>query len=308
MILIIGNSVDALGSVIKEVNKLSNEEILFFRADLCLEDEGISFSYQNGVFKVFADINGESFDVSKTRKGWFWKPMMPKVLRDYQPYKDDIFMHQQFTAVWRSLTTVLPNAKWLNDYSRMLEAEHKPYQIKKASQIGFPVPDTLITSSPERALNFWKHCQKQVVMKTLAVNPIPQDVVFTNQVTEEVMQSISRIKSAPVILQKLIPPKQELRVTVVGQKVFAATVESESEIDWRRGLVKANKIELPKEICSLCINLISSLGLNFGCIDLIVDHEDKYYFLEVNPNGQWRFIEERAGLSIGEAIAHLLVT
>lgn len=306
MILIVGNSVDAVEPVMTALKRITDEEVLFFRADLCLEGESVGFSYLNGTFSSFVDTPLGSHDLSLVRKGWFWKPMLPKALRDYEPHEDSIFIYRQFLAVWRSLTSVLPHTEWLNDYYRLLEAEHKPYQLQTAARIGFKIPDTLVTSDPERASKFWVHCNKEMVIKTIAVSPNPHSVVFTNRVTDELMGGIDRIKSSPVILQKLITPKEELRITVVGDDVFPAVVESESPVDWRRGLVVSRPAILPAHVQELCKELVRVLGLQYGCIDMIVDNNDEYYFLEINPNGQWKFVEERAGLPIGEAIARLL--
>ena len=306
MILIVGNSKDQAKPVTDTIKDLSDKRIVFFKSDLCLEDEGIGFACENGVFQAFADVDSESVDLSEITKVWFWKPMLPKELRDYEPHEDGVFIYRQFLTMWRSLASVLSHADWVNDYYRVLEAEHKPFQIKTASEIGFCVPETLITSNPDRARAFWRHCNEQMIMKTLAVNPFPNKVVFTNKVTGETMESIDRIRSAPVILQKHIAGKAELRITVVDQEVYTASVKSESTVDWRRGVVEGYPFELPREIRDLCVKLVSVLGLRFGCIDMIVDEDDRYYFLEINPNGQWQFVQEWTGFPIGESIARIL--
>jgi glutathione synthase/RimK-type ligase-like ATP-grasp enzyme len=64
---------------------------------------------------------------------------------------------------------------------------------------------------------------------------------------------------------------------------------------------------LPAAIEEKCVALTQRLGLRFGCIDMIVTPEDKYVFLEINPNGQWRWVQELTGMPIAEAIADLLI-
>ena len=64
---------------------------------------------------------------------------------------------------------------------------------------------------------------------------------------------------------------------------------------------------LPKKIATACVDLTAALGLCFGAIDLLVTPDGRYVFLEINPNGQWAFIEEFTGLPISDAIAGLLV-
>ena len=102
-------------------------------------------------------------------------------------------------------------------------------------------------------------------------------------------------------------------MTVVGEKLFPVKIESqeyeESRIDWRRGtnIISHKYIELPKIISRQCINLVKHLNLIFGAIDLVIDKEGNFYFLEINPNGQWAWIEKRLNLPISQEIATLLL-
>ncbi|WP_329091666.1 hypothetical protein [Streptosporangium sp. NBC_01469] len=45
------------------------------------------------------------------------------------------------------------------------------------------------------------------------------------------------------------------------------------------------------------------LGLRFGALNFVVDHEGRYWFLEVNPCGQWDWNQAATGLPISDAIA-----
>ncbi|MDD5032601.1 MAG: hypothetical protein PHC85_00570 [Candidatus Pacebacteria bacterium] len=56
-----------------------------------------------------------------------------------------------------------------------------------------------------------------------------------------------------------------------------------------------------------CINIVKRLGLNFGAIDMIVTPNNEYYFLEINANGQWAWIEALTKLPIASEISHLFV-
>jgi glutathione synthase/RimK-type ligase-like ATP-grasp enzyme len=49
-----------------------------------------------------------------------------------------------------------------------------------------------------------------------------------------------------------------------------------------------------------------ALGLKFSAIDLVVDVHGDVWFLELNPNGQWGFVELATGQPIGAAMAALL--
>ncbi|MGA7272186.1 MAG: hypothetical protein WB239_14035, partial [Acidimicrobiia bacterium] len=106
----------------------------------------------------------------------------------------------------------------------------------------------------------------------------------------------------------------DVRVTVVGSQVLAAVRDPEAAdpgetapLDWRRGgdLPWAPH-ELPRELSSLYAELVASLGLNFGAIDLLLEPDGRYWFCEINPNGEWGWLQH-SGLPIAEALASLLI-
>lgn len=118
------------------------------------------------------------------------------------------------------------------------------------------------------------------------------------------------LKLAPVIYQELVPKRFDIRVTVVHQDLFAVAIDSQkleaAAIDWRRAdtdTLEHYTHTLPSDVAEACLMLMKVLGLNYGAIDLVLTPDDKYLFLEINPNGQWVWMEDRLGLPISEAIA-----
>jgi len=121
----------------------------------------------------------------------------------------------------------------------------------------------------------------------------------------------------PMVLQKYVPKKYEVRVTIAGDRVFSCKINSQdspnnaTRIDWRIydfENVKFTAMEIPSDIKEKCIRLTKMLGLKYSAMDFIYDPDGNYWFLEVNPNGLWMWIEQLSGLPISEAIADLLIT
>jgi glutathione synthase/RimK-type ligase-like ATP-grasp enzyme len=177
-----------------------------------------------------------------------------------------------------------------------------------------------MTNSPTRFLEFYEHCESQVVSKNatnLRATRNGEDCSgFTYPVQRRNTADYQAIRYAPVVFQEEVPKKLELRVTVVAAKVFPAAIQSQKSRllrhDWRHyddfGESKYYSVHtLPDKIEGLCVRLVEALGLCFGAIDLILTPEDEYVFLEVNPNGQWLWIENFTGLPIGDAISDLLI-
>lgn len=59
---------------------------------------------------------------------------------------------------------------------------------------------------------------------------------------------------------------------------------------------------MPAHVADACRDLVSSYGLKFGAIDLILDPLGEYHFLELNPNGQWAWIQQNTGQPIREKL------
>lgn len=78
--------------------------------------------------------------------------------------------------------------------------------------------------------------------------------------------------------------------------------------DWRihKENLEYNLIILPTDIENKCINLLEKLNLKFGCIDLI-KHKEDYYFLEINPTGEWDWLMYNLELDIDIKISELLI-
>jgi glutathione synthase/RimK-type ligase-like ATP-grasp enzyme len=132
---------------------------------------------------------------------------------------------------------------------------------------------------------------------------------------KQVLSHVGKIQNCPIILQEYVPKKYELRITVVGKKVFPCAIYSQenpkSIHDMRMGLtelglLRHQEVELPSDVVIAIHKLMFKLNLSFGCIDMIVTPDNEYYFLEVNPNGQWLWIEKETGMKIGEAITEQL--
>ena len=116
-------------------------------------------------------------------------------------------------------------------------------------------------------------------------------------------------------LQNYVDKLYELRITVCCEDIVACKIDSQiqkddtGKIDWRQGYghdLKHEIVTLPEDIQTFCREFLKRMNLNFGCFDFIVTPENKYVFLECNPNGQWMWIELMTGYDISYMIAHNL--
>jgi hypothetical protein len=141
----------------------------------------------------------------------------------------------------------------------------------------------------------------------------PDKLLFTSLVNEsDINNGKAALHLAPGIFQQRILKDYELRVTIVGERIFAVRIDSQAvhraELDWRRAQdeLEYTMFDLDDGVSQRLLRLHRRLGLVFGAYDLIVTTEGEMVFLEVNPMGQWLWLEKRLNLDISQAIAQAL--
>ncbi len=137
--------------------------------------------------------------------------------------------------------------------------------------------------------------------------------IFTSEMETPSAKDDASIALCPFIVQERVIPKTDYRVTVIGDAIFAARIESKGgdavDLDWRtqkEGLSFA-ACQLPPRISDLCISYVKACGLVFGAIDL-VERDGTFFFLEINPNGEWGWLQKPTGLPIAEQLCDVLIS
>jgi hypothetical protein len=251
--------------------------------------------------------------LSTVRSVWFRRPRRPSFgSEDPGP-----LAHQQCVSALRALYLTLRDRFWVNPpWLQMNVAEDKLLQLRVAQRCGFKVPATLITNDAEHAMAFFREREGTVIYKPyeLPGNVFGSAFIYTSEVSEHHFEDPARFRSAPVFLQEAIPKKTELRITIIGRRIFASEILSgefpESRVDWRRGIFRGlpeRAASLPENIQAACLRLMDELGLVFGAIDMILRPNGEYVFLEINPGGQWIWVELKTGLPLLDAFCEMLI-
>jgi len=198
-------------------------------------------------------------------------------------------------------------------------AENKQLQLQVARELGLYIPRTLTTNDPAAVRDFAKSCESGMVTKMLSSFAIYDEgkelVVFTNVVKPEDLEDLSGLSLCPATFQELVPKSLEIRVTVVGRYVLSASIDSQASIrathDWRRDGVRMlqdwRHYQLPLDVEQKILRLMDYFSLNYGAIDLILTPDGKHVFLELNPCGEFFWLERSPGLPISDAIADVLL-
>lgn len=207
-------------------------------------------------------------------------------------------------------------ARWMSQPAAVWQAEYKPFQLSLATEVGFQIPRTIVTNDPSAIRAAFAEFGSMIVKPTKSgyvIHKGQEFSIFTSRVLEEHLGELDDARLSPAIYQALIPKRFDVRVTIVGQRIFAAAIDSQSDpaasIDWRHGnnpRLPHHQITLPDDVNCKLLRMMESLRLTFGAIDMIETVAGEYVFLEVNPSGQWLWLDDMLGLGISDAIADWL--
>jgi hypothetical protein len=185
---------------------------------------------------------------------------------------------------------------WVSDPDASRRAENKLLQLKAAEQAGFRVPRTLVSQNPRDIREFCGHLGNQVVVKP--VKGTTMTPIVTLNVTEPMLADDEALSVCPAIYQELIAGTCHIRANCFGNSIHAALIES-PDLDWRPNLnVSFEIFEVPQDVKKRCGAVLNALGLRMGIFDLKLDKNGEAVWLEVNPQGQFLFIEGLTGLAL----------
>jgi len=250
---------------------------------------------------------GGTLDLDSVAAVWWRRP---------QPFRPPAGMDQAgrklvlsesataFQGVYQAL-----DAFWINEPARDAVASHKPYQLALAQAIGLDIPPTLMTNDVEEAKAFWRRHDGKVIYKQFFA--LPTAWRETRRLKPEDEAQADAVAHAPVIFQQHVPAVADLRVTAVAGEFFAAATDvrnADYPQDVRMNLAaKYAPHDLPPEVSAKLLELMHRLGLVYGAIDLRLTPEGRYVFLEINPAGQFLYVEYATGQPIAAALAKALL-
>jgi hypothetical protein len=259
-------------------------------------------------------------DLDRISAVWSRRPLPPFPHEETTNPDCRAYAQEECANLLDSLWDALP-CRWVPaTYPVLRRAARKPLQLQLASALGLELPPTLITNDPEEFLEFYAKHEGNIVSKlpspamthTLKHLKLAR---YTQQVTRRDLVHADSIRYAPVTFQAYVPKRVELRITVVGEQVFAAEIHSQkaqrTRIDWRRydnQHTPHYPHTLPDKVRRSCVELVRQLGLCYGAIDMVLTPDGRYVFLEINPDGQFLWIEQLTGMPISDAICDLLAS
>ena len=314
-VFIVSCKVDlATDAVVKALNRRSIRCTRFNTEDFPFDVSlTVRFSHGTGVRRSILQqsprIASPIDDISSV---WYRRVRAPERPEDISPGVYEYCVREAGAALLGSLLCLETAVMSCPD--RVWAAEHKLLQLATAQISGLRIPETVVTNLPAEVRSTFNLFSGRMIAKPVRSGFVDsggeQRAIYTTQILEEHLEHLGSVQWSPAIYQPLVEKACDVRVTIVGQKLFVAEIDSQTDpeaaVDWRKTSNPAlphRRASLPEDVSLRLKSLMQRLRLAFGCIDLIRTPSGEYIFLEVNPNGQWLWLDDLLGFGISDEIA-----
>jgi hypothetical protein len=300
MLLIITNSLDATADYLVSVLDRHGVGFLRFDTDSCISRS--KFSYEDGQPLLrFADKLYRPDDLTNV---WYRRPERLKQEGIDESPEGKLVLDEWAEAL-EGFFAHIPLASWMNHPSCNVAASHKIEQLTRAPSLGFLVPDTLVTQDAEALRRFYARHNGQVIVKPMSGGRVERPegqtdtLIYTNQVVPDQLENLDDLPSCPTLFQQSIEKTCDVRITVVGQDVHAVELTAKELDGSQRCDIRRNNmndvtyriVTLPSDVVTSVKRLMAHYNLRYAAIDMAIGTDGRWYFFEVNPNGQWAWMD-----------------
>ncbi|MFF7975970.1 ATP-grasp ribosomal peptide maturase [Streptomyces sp. NPDC007905] len=267
----------------------------------------LSGEYVQGACRGHLSVGGRLVSMNGLRSIWLRRPGEPAA-RAAQP--SAWLTEESSQALYGMLRCT--DARWMNHPDAARRARHKPWQLRLAQRSGLAVPATLITTFPQAAREFAQRFPDLVVKPVSGVHPQePPRAVPTSRVAPDT--DFAAVAFGPTLLQRRIPKRADIRLTVVGERLLAARKPADpdahpDDVDVRfaPSVSPWLPVDVPPRVGEAVLRYLKDAELAYGAFDFAEDTDGIWWFLECNQSGQFGFVEMDTGLPIAETIAQWL--
>jgi glutathione synthase/RimK-type ligase-like ATP-grasp enzyme len=305
MVLIISHQHDTHAkAVAKEIIARGEKCFIFDISDFGC---GGMLHFGNSVNDFISNSKNEKIFIPEIKSIWNRRPKEPQINETVIGRENREFANREWRNAYEGLFKTV-NIRMVNPVHTSSFA-NKPLQLSLAKKFGFNIPETVITNSKEDVINLYNKYNGQIIHKSLTSTS--KTFIQTKLFKETDFQFLDNLIICPAIFQELITGKYDYRVTVIGNKVFTArisTYQNPSLIDSRLDLnLKYESYNFSKSVNNKIIRLLRELNLEFASLDFKLSRDKKLYFLEINPQGQFIYIQLLTGLPLVKEMADFLI-
>jgi glutathione synthase/RimK-type ligase-like ATP-grasp enzyme len=312
MLLVLTSSGDATASYLVPILEQNNVEVARIDTDALVAN--LSVSYRPGAAAI--KLNERWLNADSVTNVWYRRLERLKDSR-FDESAEGRYTLAEWTESIEGFLAHIPEHLWVNHPARNVTASHKIEQLTIARRLGFTIPDTIVTQDSEALLQFYRVHQK-VIAKPMASGCVkragerPESLIYTTQITCDHLTDLADLAVCPTLFQEYVDKSADVRISVIDHDVHAVALyaidnDGKQRCDIRRNNmtdVRYETIQLPARVTTAIGNLMAYYQLRFGAIDMVVATSGEWYFLEINPNGQWAWLDMCAGCNIAASFVN----
>lgn len=300
------------------IDWLNHHKYPFFRLN---SSDFYNNSFHLDLLNRVISIDGNLIPLDKIRAVWFRKFGLKKDFALFQ--KKDVpnsilfSLNKEHEILLDTIFYLLKDKKWLT-HSNLISL-NKPVILLEAMEVGLNVSETHILNSTqdlEKLIGSGNY-----ITKTLYEPSFPTVKNRKFSMYTKILESplVNEAQLPPVfsasLVQKLIKKEYEIRVFCLNKQIYSAAIfsqnDTQTKVDFRvYNWFKPNRYvpyNLPSELKKKLIKLMHKIGLNCCSVDLIKSTDGKYYFLEINPVGQFGMIDFPCNFNLHRKVAEELI-
>ncbi len=291
---------------------LKSKNISYFRLNSDRLNHLQKISVNEKGFEI-TDESGNTVSSDQIRAVWHrksWKISLPEEMDEGY---GKIFL-KEYASLRYNLFTAMEEVPWINPFEIENRIDgNKTFQLKMAQKNGLKVPKTIFSNDAERITAFFhEYCNGKMVAKlhgSLSKAMGGENLLSTQIIDADSLEDIADIAYCPMIFQPYIEKEYELRIVYLDGEFFTGKINNSENADWRiaHGSYAWAAYDLSETLKQRMTSMMKEMGLYIGAIDMIKGKDGNYYFLEINPQGEWGMLQKELDFPIAQKIADHLI-
>jgi len=290
----------------RELQDVHDVDVAIVASDTLSAAGGLTWSNVEGPDLTLPTEDGGTVSIADLDLVWWrrchGRPTVPDAVTD--PAMRKLVVKDNRAALRGALMAGFTGT-WISDPYATERAQNKLVQLSVARSVGLTVPRTLVSTDPATVRAFTRDHGGTVIAKTLT--GLLGTSLQAGRVTLDSLSDDDEITVSATVYQEEVPGTDHLRVMVFGDKVHTARIRS-GELDWRLANdMEVAPVAIDDRLGWALGEVTSRLGLRMGVFDVKVRPDGQPVFLEVNPQGQFLFVEGMSDMPLAQAFAEFVV-
>ncbi|MFJ3552393.1 ATP-grasp ribosomal peptide maturase [Streptomyces sp. NPDC090114] len=308
-VLVVTRLDDATADVV--IGELGRRSVPVVRLDPGDFPETVRVAARADGARLTGEVRTETRDLAlDTIRSVYWRRPRPCSAPDGLDGPDADWCAQQARHGLGGILAALPGAHYVNHPWRNRAAEYKPAQLTTAARCGLRVPPTLLTNDAERARRFLRDHGPAVYKPLYNGEYTTRDGRSLTVWVEEVEASEldAGVGHTMHLFQSRVDKIADIRLTAVGDRLFAVRIDGAPGLDWRRSYddLAYSLVDPPPDVAKGVRDYLAAFGLTYGAFDFGLDAAGRWHWYECNPNGQFAWFPDAVTDRITAALADRL--